>query len=173
MKDKTISGATLEGGPVFRRNYKAEMQRAQNTFSHYAQVFICFWPLKSKVCVIFYALQPSWAFAMISLVEFNPGACYMMRDSKAKKNKKKQKTGTIGKKKTKWEGRGAPGFQPHLGRRAGWCGLLLTCCPYIACGWLVFTTEYSPCLHALQWYSTGALHSHTFPDILKILHGEC
>lgn len=46
-----LRGATLKGGSVFRWNYKAE--KSKNTFLHYAQVFICFWPSKSKVCVIF------------------------------------------------------------------------------------------------------------------------
>lgn len=45
VKDRTIlGGGHTERGYVFRWNYKAEMCQAQNTFSHYSQVFICFWP---------------------------------------------------------------------------------------------------------------------------------
>lgn len=54
VKDKTILGGHA-GAPMFfflSWNYKVETRRARNTFSHYAQVFVCFWPSKSKVCVI-------------------------------------------------------------------------------------------------------------------------
>lgn len=85
MKDKTVLrrveaggrqvGRLGEGGSVFRWNYKAGTHQGQNTFSHYVQVFICFRPSKSKVCVISVLFSPR-DIHNNSLAAFPPGACY-------------------------------------------------------------------------------------------------
>lgn len=108
VRDKTILGDHTEGGSVFSWNYKAEMHTVQSTFPHFAQVFICFWPSKSKVCVIF-VLFSLWDTHNDSLAEFPPGACYMLRDGEAKR-------GTSGKK-TKRER--CTWLSTTPGRRAG------------------------------------------------------
>ncbi len=110
VRDKTILGGHTEGGSVFRWNYMAEMHTVQSTFSHYAQVFVCFWPSKSKVCVIF-ALFSLWDTHNDSLAEFPPGACCVSRDSGGKEGDK------LKKKKTKRER--CTWLSTTPGRRAG------------------------------------------------------
>lgn len=79
VRDKTILGGHDEGGSVFsggitRQKRSKVCSRVQNTFSHYAQVFICFWPSKSKVGAVF-VLFSLWDIHNDSLAEFPPGAC--------------------------------------------------------------------------------------------------
>lgn len=52
VKDKTILGATLKEAVFSGGITRLERAEPKTHFSHYAQVFICFWPSKSKVCVI-------------------------------------------------------------------------------------------------------------------------